>query len=94
MAQIKKIELICKPCHKCKVLKERIETILRCMEGKHGIKIKYEFVHYQDMKTISQFGYGINELPVLLINGQLAFSGHVRGEHLVRMKFEEIMRYT
>ena len=56
--------------------------------------MKYEFVHYQDMKKIAQFGYAVNELPVVLINGQLAFSGHVKGEHLVRMKLEEIMKYT
>jgi len=92
MAQIKRIEIICRPCHKCEVLKERIETIIKCLEFKYSMRMKYEFIHYQSIKEISAFGYSIKELPVLLINGEVAFIGHVQGESAVRLKFEEILK--
>jgi hypothetical protein len=93
MAQIKKIEIVCRPCHKCEVLKERIKTIIQALEFKYSIRIKHEFIHYEKIKEISRFGYSIKELPVLFINGEVAFIGHVQGESAIRMKLEEILKY-
>jgi len=96
MARIKKIEIICSPCHNCQILKERIEIIIRCLEFKYETRIRYQLIHREKKKEIIEFltryGYTINQLPVTLINGEVAFIGHVRGENVIRWKLEEIMK--
>jgi|GEM_PF-542289 len=96
MAQIKKIEIICPPCHKCELLQERIETIINCLEFKYNVRIRYEFVHLQTKREIigflMRYGYVINQLPITLINDEVAFIGHVKGENVIRWKLEEIMK--
>jgi len=96
MGQIKKIEIICFPCHKCDLLKERIEVIIACLEFKYGRKMKYEFIHQDGKKEILaallQYGYTIKNLPITLINGEIAFLGHVKGENVIRWKLEDILK--
>jgi hypothetical protein len=96
MAQIKKVEIICIPCHKCEILKERIETITQCLEFKYNMRIKYELIHCENKKEViaalARYGYSINQLPITLINGEIAFIGHVKGENVIRWKLEEIMK--
>lgn len=96
MARIKKIEIICLPCHKCELLKERITTIAHCLEFKYSIRILYELIHHSRRKEVMEFithnGYTIKQLPVVFINGELCFFGHVKGENIIRWKLEEIMK--
>lgn len=93
MALIKKIEIICKPCDKCRIIEENLNTIVQCIEFKYNIKMKFELVHIATSKEIVQLGYGVNELPVLRINGETVFSGgRVVEAYLLRNKLEEIMR--
>lgn len=96
MAQIRTIEIVCLPCHKCEILIERIETIIRCLEFKYGTRIKCAFAHIDSKKEIvaalARYGYAINQLPITLINGEIAFIGHVKGENVIRWKLEEILR--
>ena len=72
MAKIKKIEIVCPPCHKCELIKERIETIIHCLEFKYNTRIRYDFIHRQSRKEIVNFrvreGYAINQLPITMIN--------------------------
>ncbi len=96
MAKIKKIEIICLPCHKCELLQERIYTITRCLEFKYNTKIRFEFIHYQFKREIlmqlMRYGFAFNQMPITLINGEVVFIGHVKGENVVRWKLEEIMK--
>jgi hypothetical protein len=96
MARIKKIEIICPPCHNCELLQERIETIIHCLEFKYNTRIKYDFIHYETKKEIvgflARYGFTINQLPITLINGEISFIGHVKGENVIRWKLEEIMK--
>lgn len=96
MAQIRKIEIICLPCHKCAILKERIETIIQCLEFAYHTRIKYDFKHRETKKEVVEFlvryGYAINQLPIALVNDEVCFIGHVKGENVIRWKFEEIMK--
>jgi len=62
------------------------------MELQKNIKIKYEFKLNKDIKQADKYGYNLSQLPILLINGNVAFVGHVKGENLVRMKLEEALR--
>ena len=96
MGQIKKIEIVCLPCHKCELLKQRIEVITQCLEFKYHTRIRYEFIHCYKRKEviglIARYGYTINQLPITLINGEICFIGHIRGENVIRWKLEEIMK--
>ena len=96
MGQVKKVEIICIPCHKCDILKERIEIVIHCLEFKYSTKMKYEFIHRKERKEViaalAHYGYTINQLPITLINGEIAFIGHVKGENVIRWKLEEILR--
>jgi len=89
---IKTIEIICKPCHKCELLKERIHNIIQYMELQKRIKIRYEFNHNTNVLDASKYGYAINQLPLVIINGNIEFVGHVKEEYLIRIKLEEINR--
>lgn len=97
MAEIKTIEIICPACHKCEILKGRIETLMTCIGNSLGVKLKYELIHYESNKDIlpliTKRGLFISQLPALLINGELVFLGHVKGDHIIRMKLEEILKY-
>ena len=96
MAEIKKVEIICMPCHKCDKLIKVIENILQVLRRKYNIPIKCEIKHYQSkvevIQGMNKFNFNAGQLPITLINGTLAFAGQVEGENVVRMKFEEIMR--
>jgi len=88
---IQTIEIICKPCRKCELLLERIETIIRCIETRESIRIKYKLkLNGNILHAATKYGYAINKLPLVIINGSVEFVGHVKQEHLIRMKLEEI----
>ncbi len=89
---IKTIEIICKPCHKCELLEERIKYIIRCMEMQQSIKIKYEFKHNTNIRDVAKYSFNMTQMPILLINGNVEFAGNVKEEHLIRIKLEEIMK--
>lgn len=89
---IRTIEIICKPCHKCELMEKRIRFLIQCLEFKNHIKIKYHFKHIKDIRMAENYGLNITQLPLTIINGEVAFAGHVKGDHIVRMKLEEYMR--
>lgn len=89
---IKRIEIICKPCHKCEVLQERISRLIATIQEREHIKIKCDVKYNTNIVDANLYGYNVTQLPILLINGSVEFVGHVKEVHLIRMKFEEIMR--
>jgi hypothetical protein len=97
MAQIKKIEIICMPCHKCEILLKKFESILDVLRRKYKIPIKCEIKHiYNKVEVIQEmnkYGFNTGQLPIVLINDALAFTGQIEGDNVIRMKFEEIMKW-
>ncbi len=97
MAELEKIEIVCIPCHKCEVVKEKIETILRCIEGVRKKSIRCELIYYADrkkgMEEVIRSGYAINQLPVIRINGEVAFTGSTISEQGIRLILEGILKY-
>lgn len=89
---IQKVEIICKPCHKCELLEERIHTIIRCLGFKYGVRIKYQFKFNKNIRDVEKFGYRVNQIPLVLINDNVEFVGFVKTEHLIRMKFDDILK--
>lgn len=89
---IRTIEIICKPCYKCDLVIQRINYILECIQNQKGVKFKYEFKHNKNIHDAEKYGYNITQLPIVKINGDIEFVGHVKEEHLIRMKLEEIIR--
>ena len=97
MAELKTIEIICIPCHKCEVIREKIEIILRCIESAQGIRTHCELISYpgrkEAMKALIRSGYAINQIPIVLINGEVAFTGSRITEQRIRLILEGIMKY-
>ena len=97
MAELKKIEIVCIPCHKCDVLKERIQIILKCIEGTLNVRMHCELISYTNrkeaMKEVIRSGYAVNQLPVTRINGEVAFTGSTISEQRIRIILEGILKY-
>jgi hypothetical protein len=89
---IKSIEIICKPCHRCKLLEERVRLIMDCIQFKYRFRVKYKYKFNKNVRDVEKYGYAIYQTPVLMVNGNVAFVGHVKGEHLIRMRLEAIMK--
>jgi len=87
---IKTVEIICKPCRKCELLEQRMRNIIQCMETQKRIKIKYQFNRNENILDAAKYGYAINQLPLVLINGNIEFVGFVKEESLLRIKLEAI----
>jgi hypothetical protein len=71
---------------------QRINYIMQCIQNQTGAKFKYEFKHNKDIHVAEKYGYNVTQLPIVRINGDIEFVGHVKEEHLIRMKLEEIIR--
>ena len=89
---IKSIEIICVACPKCDQLKNRIMEIIKTMELQNKIKINYEFKHTINLGEISKFSLNPSQLPAVIINGNLEFSGQAEAKAL-RAKLESIHKY-
>ena len=87
------VEIICKPrCSKCLPVEDKMTTILNCMSLKEKISIKCNFKYNKNILDAEKLGYKILDLPIVLINGKVAFVGLFKSEHLIRTKLEEILK--
>ncbi|HNX81969.1 MAG TPA: thioredoxin family protein [Candidatus Omnitrophota bacterium] len=86
------VKIICKPCRKCELISSRLQHIAQCLAFARHVKIKLDIDFTKDFKLADQYGYNVSQLPLVLINGQVAFVGHVKEESVVRAKLEEILR--
>jgi hypothetical protein len=97
MAQIKKIEIICLPCHKCEILAKKVGNILEVLRRKYKIPIKCEIKHINNKAEVTQgmsrYGFNTGQLPIVLINDALAFAGQIESDNVIRMKFEDVMKW-
>lgn len=97
MAELKKIEIVCIPCHKCDVVKEKIQNILKSIENRLNVRIHCELISYTDrkeaMKEVIRSGYTITQLPVTRINGEVAFIGNTISEEAIRIILEGVLKY-
>lgn len=66
--------------------------LIATIQEREHIKIKCDVKYNTNIVDANQLGYSLIQLPVLLINGNVEFVGHVKEVHLIGMKFEEIMR--
>jgi len=89
---IQSMEIICTPCPKCDQLKKRIIEIIKTMELQNKIKINYKFKHTTNLREISKFSLNPSQLPAVIINGNLEFSGQAEAMAL-RSKLESIQKY-
>ena len=89
---INSIEIICVPCPKCAQLKKGITDIITNMELQNRVKINYEFKHTVNLNEISKFSLNASQLPAVVVNGNLEFSGQSDTKAL-RAKLESIHKY-
>ena len=89
---IQSIEIICAPCPKCDQLKNRIIEIIKTIGLQNKIKINYEFKHTTNLSEISKFSLNPSQLPAVIVNGSLEFSGLAEAKAL-RAKLESVHKY-
>ena len=85
------VEVICKPCPKCWPLEEKINTIVSCMAMKEHVGMQCVFKHNRNILEAEKYGCKVVDLPIVLVNGKVAFVGRVKGEHIIRAKILEIL---
>jgi hypothetical protein len=97
MGELRKIEIVCIPCHKCDVIREKIQIVLKCIEFTFSIRLNCRLIYYTNrkeaMKAVIKSGYSFNELPVTRINGAVAFTGSRISESGIRLILEGILKY-
>lgn len=67
------------------------------IEGVLNIRMHCELITYTDrkeaMKEIIKCGYGFNQLPVVRIHGEVAFTGSMISEQEIRIILEGVLKY-
>lgn len=87
------VEIICKPlCMKCSHIEGKISTIVRCIGLKERIPISVRFIRNKNIMESEKYGYGVAQLPVVLMNGRVFCVGPFQSERLIRIKIEELLR--
>lgn len=89
---IKSIEIICRPCHKCEQLKNKIPELIKAIEIQNKTKIFYEFKHTPDLREISRYSLNPSQTPPVIINGNVELAGTI-DTSVVKMKLESLNRY-
>lgn len=84
---IKTIEVICIPCHKCQILKNRVDEIIKNLELRYRIKIFYEYKHTPHLKDIARYSINPSQTPAVIINGNLELAGNIEYT-VLKMKLE------
>ncbi|MFH0876969.1 MAG: thioredoxin family protein [Candidatus Omnitrophota bacterium] len=74
---IRSIEVICRPCPKCKSLTEEIQQAIKQIEKIRKTTIIYEFKHTIDLRDITKYSLNPSQIPAILINGLVEFAGRV-----------------
>jgi hypothetical protein len=72
---IRTVEVICMPCSKCEGLEKKIRGIITEISIQNKMKIAFEFKSTQNLKDIAQYSVNASQAPLIIINGQLEFSG-------------------
>ena len=97
MADLKSIEILCIPCPKCNSLEGKIKIILKSILGSLNTRTSCKFIIYTNRKEAveraAKLGYVINQLPVVFINEEVAFTGSAMSEQRIRMILEGILKY-
>jgi len=88
---IKKIEVICLPCHRCEFVINKIRNEIRSLEYEYKIKIKYEFIHNTNLKHMQRYSVNASQTPVVLINDSVEFAGRIEATS-IRPKLEFIQK--
>lgn len=89
---IKTIEVICIPCPKCERVKKFIIDAIKLIEIQNKIKIVYDFKHTTNLLQLSQYSVNASQAPVVIINGNVEFSGQV-AQDVVKKRLEALNRY-
>jgi hypothetical protein len=74
---IKTIEIICRPCSRCKRLTEIVKRSIRGLEVQYQTKIIYEFKITTNLVEAAKYSMNISKRPLLIINGHAEGAGNM-----------------
>ncbi len=66
---------------------------MRVLAEINHAKLDYTITMNSDVRAADKHGFGLNQLPVLIINGNVEFVGHIKEESLIRAKIESILKH-
>jgi hypothetical protein len=89
---INSIEVMCIPCPKCELAKKLIIDAIKLIEAQNKTKIVYGFKHTPNLLQISQYSVNASQAPIVIINGNVEFSGQATLE-VVKKRLEAIHKY-
>jgi len=85
------IEIICKPCRKCRNAEEILLKAIRLLESENKTHYKYEIKHTEDLRKGERYSTNIANTPFIIINGDLALAGRIVDVNAVRFTLLNIM---
>jgi len=56
-------------------------------------KIPFTIKRNNDKRAADKLGYNLKQLPILIINGNVEFVGHIKEESLIRAKLEDLLKH-
>jgi len=89
---IKSVEIMCIPCPKCERVKKFIVDGIKSIEFQNKTKVVYDFKHTPNLLQASQYSVNASQAPIVIINGNVEFSGQVTQE-AVRKRLEAMHRF-
>ncbi|MBN3040757.1 MAG: thioredoxin family protein [Candidatus Omnitrophica bacterium] len=86
------IEIICRPCSKCRKAEEVLIKAIRLLESEYKTSYKYDIKRNSDLRQAAKYSANISCTPFIIINGNLAFAGKVTDVNAVRYILLSMMR--
>tara|TARA_B100000315_G_scaffold242011_1_gene263666 strand:+ start:1261 stop:1557 length:297 start_codon:yes stop_codon:yes gene_type:complete len=86
------IEIICKPCQKCRNAEEVLLKAIRLLESEYNTHYQYEIKKEANLRKAERYSTNISNAPFVIINGDLAFAGRITDVSAVRFILLSMMR--
>jgi Thioredoxin domain len=86
------IEIICKPCNKCRYAEEVLLKAIRLLEHENKTHYHYDIKKTDDLRKGERYSTNIANTPFIIINNVLCFAGRITDVNAVRFTLLSIMR--
>lgn len=86
------IEIICKPCEKCRKVQEKLEQAIRELESEYKTKYTYKIRQTTDLGKAQAYSANIALKPFIIIKENLAFAGRVYDLRAIKTTLLNIVR--
>ena len=79
-----KIEIICRPCQKCRNAREMLVKAIRLLENEHKTHYPHTIEINVDLRRCERYGANVAKAPFIIIRNKLVMAGRIRDVNVVR----------